>query len=392
MDEKVILFSQKNDCCGCSACMTVCPKDAISMQPDEQGFLYPVIDNEKCIKCGLCVKTCAFQNGYATPDNLDTPLVYAVKHKDYSERRTSRSGGMFIAVADWILANNGVVYGAGYGDAFYVMHKRAETKEQIFEFKGSKYVQSDMNDIFSRVIEDLKNDRYVLFSGTPCQTSGLYSCLKNINADKLYVCDIVCHGTPSPYIWKDYLKYSENKYKSKMVKTDFRDKSYGWDSHIESLWLESGKKISSELYTRLFYKHIMFRPSCEKCKYTNARRPSDITLADFWGINKAVPGFDDDKGISLVFINTEKAKNLFEIIQDNIEYRPSRLEDCMQHNLKNPSVFSEKTEEFWKDYADHGFEYIAKKYVNTSLKAKLRSKLKLVLKPILVKTGLWKKK
>lgn len=388
--DTIKIFTRKEDCCGCSTCMTVCPKDAISMKPDEKGFLYPEIDNAKCVKCGLCVKNCAFQNGYKTPENFETPLVYAVKHRNPDERKTSRSGGMFIAAADWILSKDGVIYGAGYGNNFYVMHKRADNKETLFDFKGSKYVQSDMNTIFRQVIDDLKNDRYVLFSGTPCQTAGLYSCMKNVNTDKLYVCDLVCHGTPSPYVWRDYLKFSEKRYKSKVVKTDFRDKKFGWNTHIESLWFENGKKISSQLYTKLFCKNFMFRPSCGNCKYTNTRRPGDFTIADFWGIEKAVPGFDDNKGVSLVFLNTEKGRELFETVADNIEFKSSCLKDCMQHNLKAPSIISDQTDAFWKDYLENGFEFAAKKYGTLNFKDETKFKLKLRLKPVLKKLGLKK--
>lgn len=379
METKINIFENKQDCCGCTACMTVCPKSAISMKPDENGFLYPVIDNDKCIKCQLCIKTCAFQNGYDTSNNLEEPLVYAVKHKNQEERKTSRSGGMFVAIADWILSQNGVIYGAGYGDNFYIMHKRVSSKEQLFELKGSKYVQSDMNTVFSQVIQDLKDGKYVLFSGTACQTAGLYSSLKNIDTEKLFVCDIVCHGTPSPYIWRDYLEFTKKKYKSSIINVDFRDKSYGWHTHIESLYLKNGKKIPNDLYTYLFYKHIMFRPSCGDCKYTNTTRPSDITLADFWGIEKAVPNFDDDKGVSLVFLNTEKGKSLFNNIKDNVEYQPSKLEDCMQPNLQHPSVFSTQYDDFWKDYQNNGFEYVSRKYGNNNLKAKSKYLIKKIL-------------
>ncbi len=383
MGEKFIkIFDVDNNCCGCTACMTVCKQKAISMKTDDKGFLYPEIDRSKCVNCGLCVKTCAFQKGYITPDNFDVPLVYAVKHKDYNERKTSRSGGMFAALVDWILSKNGVVYGAGYGEDFYVLHKRAETKSDSFEFKGSKYVQSDINNVFSQVIDDLINDKYVLFSGTPCQTAGLYSCLKNVNTDRLYVCDIVCHGTPSPYIWRDYLKYSKDKYKSNIESVDFRNKKYGWNTHIESLCFKNGKKVSSEIYSSLFWKCIMLRPSCGNCKYTNTRRPSDITLADFWGIDKAVPGFNDNKGVSLVFINTLKGQSVFNDINDNLDYRLSKLEDCMQHNMKEPSKFSDKTDEFWNDYKSKGFEFVVNKYVDMSLKGKIKFRIKLLYKLI----------
>lgn len=378
-NNRISIFKNKQDCCGCTACMTVCPKSAISMKPDENGFLYPVIDNDKCIKCELFIKTCAFQNGYDTSNNLDEPLVYAVKHKNQEERNTSRSGGMFVAIADWILSQNGVIYGVGYGDNFYVMHKRVSSKEQLFELKGSKYVQSDMNTVFSQVIQDLKDGKYVLFSGTACQTAGLYSSLKNIDTQKLFICDIVCHGTPSPYIWRDYLKFTEKKYKSSITNVNFRNKSYGWHSHIESLCLENGNKFSTNIYSYLFGKCIMFRPSCGYCKYTNTTRPSDITLADFWGIEKAVPNFDDDKGVSLVFLNTKKGKSLFNNIKDNVEYQPSKLEDCMQPNLQHPSVFSTQYDDFWKDYQNNGFEYVSRKYGNNNIKVRTKRLIKKIL-------------
>lgn len=381
------IFSENQNCCGCTACATVCPKSAITMRPDEKGFLYPETDVAKCINCGLCKDVCAFQVGYRNLSDFEFPVAYAVKHKDESERKTSRSGGMFSVLVDWILEHDGVVYGAGYGDDFYVMHKRAENKEAAFEFKGSKYVQSDMNAVYSQVIGDLVNGRYVLFSGTPCQTAGLYNCLKNINSDRLFICDIVCHGTPSPLLFRDYLGYMKKRYKSDISSFDFRDKAYGWNAHIETIEFSNGKKVSKRIYTDLFYKHIALRPSCGACRYTNLKRPSDITLADFWGIDKAVPGFNDNKGVSLVLVNSEKGKAVFDIVKEKIDFVPTELENCMQPNLERSSVFSPDTEMFWIDYAEYGFEFTARKYGAIDSK----KEIKFILKRLLLKTGILKK-
>ncbi|MGN0591688.1 MAG: Coenzyme F420 hydrogenase/dehydrogenase, beta subunit C-terminal domain [Ruminococcus sp.] len=378
----MILYTQEKDCCGCTACMTVCPKKAIEMKTDAKGFAYPELDLSLCVECGLCEKACAFQNGYCTEENLPEPQIYAVQHLDEQERATSRSGGMFAALCKWFFDEmNGVVYGVGYEEHFRAVHKRAENQKEAFEFKGSKYVQSDMGDIFSQVREDLKAGRNVLFSGTPCQTAGLRSALCSVNTDNLYVCDIVCHGTPSPVVWEDYLTMQEKKNHSKAVQVDFRDKSQlGWTLHFESVTFENGTKIIDEIYTDLFYKHIMLRPSCGNCKYTNFQRPSDITLADFWGIGKAVPEMNDNKGVSLILVNTPKGEHMFQAVEDKIRYKESTKEKCMQPNLKQPSVFSGQTDAFWKDYFAHGFEYAAKKYGILNFKGRLKFRLKMRLK------------
>lgn len=377
----ITLYTQEKDCCGCTACMAVCPKKAISMKPEAKGFAYPEIDASLCVECGLCKKVCAFQNGYSTEKNLPEPHVYAVQHLDEKERATSRSGGMFAALCSWFFTEKkGIVYGVGYGEHFRAVHKRAGNIKEAFEFKGSKYVQSDMGDIFLQVRADLQAGRNVLFSGTPCQTAGLRSALGSVNTDNLYVCDIVCHGTPSPAVWQNYLTMQEKKNHAKAVKVDFRDKCMGWRLHFESFVFENGVRAIDEVYTDLFYKHIMFRPSCENCKYTNFQHPSDITLADFWGIQKAVPEMDDNKGVSLILVNTQKGVHMFQAVESDIRYKESCQEKCMQPNLQRPTKFSAQTDAFWKDYNAHGFEYVAKKYGNLNFKGRLKFRLKMRLK------------
>ena len=231
----MIQINNPADCCGCTACASICAHDAITMKPDALGFLYPEVDKEKCVDCGLCEKVCAFNAHYDTSLNLEKPLAYGARHKDMNEVETSRSGAAFIAISDYILEKGGVVYGAGYTDHFRVVHKRATTKEERDEFKGSKYVQSDMTDVFRQVKQDLRNGLTVLFSGTPCQTSGLNSYVGKRLRENLFLVDIVCHGVPSPYMWRDYIAYLEKKQGAPIFWVNFRDKQkYGWAAHHET--------------------------------------------------------------------------------------------------------------------------------------------------------------
>lgn len=362
----MIQIKDKADCCGCTACASICPKDAITMEPNALGFKYPHVDLDKCISCGLCDNVCAFSTDYNKSLNLSEPKAYAVRHKDIREIETSRSGAAFIAISDYILENGGIIYGVGYKDHFRVAHKRAITNEERNEFKGSKYVQSDLDGIFRQIKEDLKQGNTVLFSGTPCQTAGLNSYIGKKLRENLILVDIVCHGVPSPYIWRDYLEYIEKKYKSKIVKVDFRDKSrIGWSGHIESFVFEDGIKRESNTYTLLFYKHVMFRASCQKCYYTNLIRPSDITLADFWGWEKIDPFMNiDNKGISLVLVNTIKGIDLLNKIKNSVNLLSVDLKKCMQPNMSHPSSFSSQYSDFEKDYKLYGFSKILRKYCN----------------------------
>lgn len=372
----MIKILDKSECCGCSACASVCAHDAITMKPDALGFLYPEVDVNKCVECGLCEKVCAFNDDYDKSLNLSVPEAYGARHKDMSEVETSRSGAAFIAISDWILEQGGIVYGVGYADHFRVVHKRAVTKEERDEFKGSKYVQSDMGTIFRQVKQDLREGKIVLFSGTPCQTAGLNSYIGKKYRENLYIVDIVCHGVPSPYVWRDYLVYIEKKYKKKISAVNFRDKSeYGWNAHKESFILDDEKKIipKQSPYTDLFYKHIMLRQSCSACHYCNTVRPSDITIADFWGWEKSAPEFNkDNKGISLLLINTVKGKLIFENIKSSLIYFSAKIENCLQPNLQQPSVLSSKSEEFVRDYEMYKFKNILKKYTNIGTLKQIR--------------------
>lgn len=384
----MITIAKPSDCCGCTACASICGHDAITMQPDALGFLYPHVDEDKCVDCGLCVKVCAFNDNYDRSLNLQNPIIYGARHKNMHEVETSRSGAVFIALSDWVLDNGGIVYGVGYKDHFRVAHKRATNKEERNEFKGSKYVQSDLTGVFRQVKDDLKNGFLVLFSGTPCQTSGLNSFVGNTLRKKLYLIDIVCHGVPSPYIWRDYLEYLEKKEKKQIISVNFRDKKFGWSAHRES-FLFDNKYTYTYTYTYTFYQHIMFRHSCGVCHFTNLQRPSDITIADFWGWEKSDPNFNlDNKGCSLVLLNSEKGFNLFGIVKRLLTIIPVHIENCLQPNLLHPTIIHPKRMNFESDYIRKGFIYVMKHYGDIGVRFKLRrfySRLKGVLKKILIK-------
>ena len=368
----MIRIKDPADCCGCTSCASICNHDAITMEPDALGFLYPKVDESKCVECGLCEKVCAFNDNYDKSLNLPRPDAYAARHKDMDEVMKSRSGAAFVAISDYILEQGGVVYGAGYKDHFRVAHKRATTKEERDEFRGSKYVQSDLTGVFSQVKQDLKNGLIVLFSGTACQTAGLKSYIGNKLSANLYLIDIVCHGVPSPFIWRDYIAHLEKKYGSEISSVNFRDKQmYGWRAHHETFKYKSGG--GKMRYTYLFYKNIILRKSCAKCHYTNLKRPSDITLADFWGWEKTDKHFNEDnKGCSLVFCNTEKGRRLFECVRDRMNVIPAKIENCKQPNLEKPTEEHPLRDEFEKDYAQYGFYYTLKKYGPKGIKTTLK--------------------
>lgn len=388
----MIRINDPADCCGCTACASICNHDAITMEPDALGFLYPKVDESKCVECGLCEKVCAFNDNYDKSLNLPKPDAYAARHKDMDEVMKSRSGAAFVAISDYILEQGGVVYGAGYKDHFRVAHKRATTKEERDEFRGSKYVQSDLTGVFRMVKQDLKNGLTVLFSGTPCQTSGLNSYVGKKLRENLVLIDIVCHGVPGPNIWRDYLAYLEKKQGDTITMVNFRDKEvFGWKAHRETFKFRTGGGKMN--FTYVFYQHIMFRHCCGKCHFCNTTRPSDITIADFWGWEKTDPDINkDNKGVSLVFVNTLKGREIFEAVKDKIDTIPAELENCLQPNLQHPSIIHPKRMDFERDYIKHGFKYVMYKYGDAGWRYKYRkfmqmvkNKIKRILKPILHK-------
>ena len=360
----MIKITDKNQCCGCTACANVCAHEAITMEPDALGFLYPKVDESKCVDCGLCDKVCAFNDNYDKSLNLPSPDVYGARHKDMDEVMKSRSGATFVAISDYILDNGEVVYGVGYKDHFRVAHKRATTRIERDEFRGSKYVQSDLTGIFKQVKEDLKNGLTVLFSGTGCQCAGLNAYIGKKLRENLILVDIVCHSVPGPYLWSDYLNYLEYKHKGSIVSFNFRNKKkYGWRSHIETYVLDNGKEYSSKVFTNLFASCLVLRPSCSKCHFCNTTRPSDITLADFWDRGHNFPDINkDNKGESLLLINTEKGRAMFDVIKDKLDYFQTTTDKVMQTHLREPSKIHPQAKQFADYYEKYGFEQTMKHF------------------------------
>lgn len=347
------------DCCGCTACASVCAHNAIQMKPDDLGFLYPEVDTNKCTNCGLCDKVCQFHANYDKSNNLPIPNAYGARHKNMQEVETSRSGAAFIAISDWILDQGGVVYGAGYTDHFRVVHKRATTRLERDEFKGSKYVQSDLVGIFCQVKQDLRNGLKVLFSGTPCQTAGLRAYIGQKTQEQLYLVDIICHGVPSPKLWEDNICYIE-RHNAPITRLDFRNKQkFGWDKHIETYYFTDKEPVDSDLFTKAFCRNLSLRRCCGICPFSNTHRPSDITIGDFWGWEKCnAEANADDKGLSLLLVNSKKGEVLFSFAKSDLNVFPVDIINCMQPNLRNPSIIHPKHKKFEQDYVQEGLEYV----------------------------------
>lgn len=283
----MICINEKKDCCGCSSCKNICPNDAINMVGDRNGFLFPIVDKEKCIKCGKCLKVCPIlNNNNEFPQNIKE--VYAMYNKDEVTRLQSSSGGIFSLLAEWILDKNGIVFGAKFNEKFDVIHDFVDKKENLKLLRGSKYVQSDIRDSFRVAKKFLEEDKYVLFSGTPCQIEGLKQYLEK-EYDRLYTQDIICHGVPSPNVWREYLKYRKNKDLENPLYINFRNKDNGWNSfsmQFQYLNGEYKKKHTDDLFMRAFLRNASLRDSCYYCKFKKENKCADITLADFWR-NKA---------------------------------------------------------------------------------------------------------
>lgn len=385
------VFENKGECAGCTACKHSCPHDAITMVVDIEGFKYPEINNEKCTNCGICRKICPFHEYYNINYSYDTPLVFVAKNKDENVRLSSSSGGVFSAISKFVLDNKGIVYGAAFDDEFKVNHVKINSLLELDKLKGSKYVQSNLGDIFLDIKNEILSDRYVLFTGTPCQVAGLKAYLGSKAYKKLILVDFVCHGTPSPLIWEKYIELLQKKNDSELKKYSFRSKRFGW--HNSRLYAEfnNGKYLFVnyllDSYNGIFYAHTALRPSCHDCVFTNFQRTSDITIGDFWGIEKYKPEFDDNKGVSLLLINTEKGEKIFSQINKDLLYLVSNIDEVKQRNLTMPTKISPKREEFWKGFNKYGYEYVAKKYTTYGMKNRIKQK---VIKPILSKIGILK--
>lgn len=304
--------------------------------------------------------------------NWEQPKVYAVQHKNEEVRAASRSGGIFTAISDYILDQGGVVYGCVLVNNFKAVHARADGKDDRNQMRGSKYIQSRMNDTYKNVRKDLLNERRVLFTGTSCQVAGLKSFLGKEHFNLLCI-DIVCHGVPSPAVWKKYLEWQEKKTHAKTVAVDFRNKKdFGWRDHKEKLSMDNGQIINSTVFTSIFYSHLALRPSCYECPYKSIMHPGDITIADYWGIEKAAPEFDDNKGVSLVLVNNDEGEKTFEAVKNTLRWKQTRIEDSIQPPFQAPYSMPDNRDKFWNDFYNRDFEYISRKYGEAGIMNKIK--------------------
>lgn len=377
------ILYDKEKCYGCRACEQICPKDAITMQTDEEGFIYPVINHNICVKCKSCINVCPAndENKKNISKNIQINTLVGYQKNEIA-RMKSRSGGIFVAISDIVLKEKGVVYGVGFNDNLMVQHMRATTVDERDNFCGSKYVQSDTLSTFSNVFEDLKSGKKVLFSGTACQIAGLYSYLNKKRISKEYnnliTIDIVCHGVVSPQIWQENLKDISKKIGSKITMANFRDKSFGWSSHVES-YAYKNEKITSERYTAIFYENICLRPCCYSCYYASVARISDITLADAWGIQRVLPEWDYEKGVSLILINTQKGSQYFDKAKINLITENVSIEDFMQPNLQCPSDYPKYRDAVINLYKTKGYNALADWCMKRREISRRRNKLKAVI-------------
>lgn len=362
----MIKVTDRSKCSGCTACFAVCPHKAITMKPDRLGFRYPEVDMDICTDCGLCERVCDFvRTSSLRPVIPEEVRVAAVRNRDAGVLEASQSGGVFSALAKVVIEGGGTVYGAEFNPDFTVSHNRADSIAGCEAFRGSKYVQSDMGDVFIRVRKDLETGRKVLFSGTPCQVAGLVSYIPERLREGLMTADFICHGVPSPYVWKDYLAYMGRK--GRIASACFRDKAAGgWKVHKESFTYEDGRKAFRETYKVMFYKNVMLRHSCAVCPYGLGHHKGDVIIADFWGVEDVLPAFDGDQGTSMVIPLSDKGRRLLEAASADLVMEEVTVQaDVIARrnpNLLRPARIYHERQMFEDVYQDKGFVYAARRW------------------------------
>ncbi len=382
----MISVCDKTNCTGCFACANICPKQCINMTADNEGFLYPVVNVSLCINCGLCEKICPLLNAKTASDGRETK-AYAAISKDEKIRLASSSGGLFTLIAESILDKDGVVFGAAFDEDFNVIHTYTEEKAGLELFRGSKYVQSVIGETYKQAKEFLENGRTVLFTGTPCQIGGLYAYLGK-NYENLITQDLICHGVPSPAVWRKYLEYRECVSRAGARGISFRRKTCGWKKFYVSFEFSNDteyvSKLTDDPYMQAFLSNLCLRPSCYDCSFKTKHRQADITLADFWGIQNFLPEMDDDKGTSLVVLHSDKGINVFEKIKNEITFKEVPLDNAIAYNssMVKSVDMPKKRKTFMNDIQIGPFDKVVKKYRSVSFYGKLKTKLKTILRKI----------
>lgn len=372
-NEKYINIQNKEMCTGCTACKSICPKDAIEMVRDEEGFLYPRVNKEKCINCGVCKNTCPVLSKKIF--NEFRQKAYIFQNNNEKIREDSTSGGIYTAIAEDVVKKGGVVFGAAFDENYVVKHSYATKKDDLKKFRKSKYVQSDLNDTFREVKRYLDEDKIVCYSGTPCQIAGLKSFLKK-DYEKLILVDIMCHSVPSPLYFEKYKKYILKKLKAnKITNINFRDKSkYGYKYSMMTVETDNGKYsqgIDTDPYLRAFFGDYSVRPSCYNCKFKTQKRVSDITIWDCFNINEIDKSYDDDKGTTRVLIQSEKGNKLINNLE-NVKLKEIDVDLAVNkvREMSNSVKYNNKHEEFFKNIEDEDF---IDRYFPITIKTRLNS-------------------
>lgn len=394
-----LISKRKEMCSGCRACQHICPVNAIEMLEDVEGFIYPQIDLKKCINCGQCVEVCPYTNRNEAEKEKVLPEVYAVANKDKYILEKSSSGGVFSVLSNFIKSRSGYVAGCLFDDNFKAIHVISNEDTVISEMRGSKYVQSDTLNTFSDAKKILDDDKWVIYSGTPCQIAGLKRYLRK-DYNKLITIDLICHGTPSNMFFQSYLKWQEEKINGKVTKFRFRDKSVNkWSASGSYEYLNHNKKMiksispNNNFYYNYYMSGSIYRECCYTCKYASIKREADFTIGDYWGIEKYHQAFYPPEGVSVILINTDKGKKVFKEIEENLKSVRSNLKFALESNgnLSKPSERPLIRDTIYQDLDSYGFEAIAKRdcelslvkpWIKKLLPYKVKAKIKYVISKI----------
>lgn len=371
---------RQEKCCGCAACVSVCPHKAIEMYVDKHGFKRPKINQEKCVDCQLCQRACPVGG---KGQFRKTKKAYAIKAKDNHIRQESQSGGAFSVIAQDLIKQGWIIYGASFA-GIDVVYERVTGLSDLNRLKKSKYVQADMTGIHRDIERDLRKGNRVLFSGTPCYVASVISFLqaKHIDCKRLVTIDVICYGVPSPRLYEEYIKLEEQKSGKKVLHFTFRDKEWSLnEKYSRIVWENSSIETLTNGYLRMFSNKLAVRPSCISCDYARAERVSDITIGDYWGIEKLKPEFDDNRGVSVLICHTEKGKEIFHGVYDKFESHETEFESAQkkQPALTKPSGSIKGQNEFWDDYEKHGLQYVLSQYCDYDTSCHINIKGKRIL-------------
>lgn len=359
---------EKSRCTGCGVCVNACTSRSVTMKADEEGFLYPSVDNSICSNCGKCVTCCPVIRPPLLLEKQRDPQVYAAWSLDENVRYNSTSGGVFTELAKVVLQQKGYVVGARYNESNLVEHDMIDREDFIALLRQSKYVQSETKDIFRRVKTSLQMGRFVLFVGTPCQCAGLKAFLQK-SYENLIVCDFICRGVNSPKVYLKYLEELEEQYCSRIKKVWFKNKTYGWNKFCTKVVFEDDQEYLGGRDTDPFmYGYIKkdlnlyMRPSCGNCKFKGIKRTVDITLGDFWGVKLQKNSDDTNFGVSMVMLHTDKSKIMFDKLRPYLYYERHAIDEILPFNscLVNSAKHSNVRNNFWKDIIDNQFTKVIK--------------------------------